>query len=529
LLFELGLRNLQLNRYQLMTFLSRTLPLLLGIFLLSVLVRLPQLNRPLSKHHEFCTAVALRVISIWSENGIDKYGFNPVMTYNNAADKNINNHANASGKMIDTEGNYYYVSHPPFAYYFPFFIFSFLHITPDVLPLQLLNMMLHLLSAMFVYFTVCLLSFNRARSYPHLASVVAFTVYLFLPPTLWFQGNVYMSDMLVHTLFVVGVYTTLKMIIRRKFYSVKYIFFYVVILFLMIYTSWLGLFFAFGVLVYSLLHVKNIRGFNVLIAATVVVSLVVLRIIIYQYSQINGAEAYLSELMNRYLLRGSLSDTKHGLLSFVFSYFTLFGRLIFNYVASYFPVYVFIALFGWVAISKSRLKIVFSENGYRFIWLSVLPVLLIHALFLNYSIQDFTVLYASLFFSVLLGILYDKIKKSGTYSIKQLNAAVVVFVLVCIGQFYLTNKPGDVSIYGSKYADAKKAGEAIAKEAQKEEVIFVIGKEPEPQEVWYAKRNMLWVKSEGEAMQIVSQRNLNKAVLFNYDEEGVQLLKRLPL
>lgn len=512
-----------------MTFLSRTLPLLLGIFLLSVLVRLPQLNRPLSKHHEFCTAVALRVISIWSENGIDKYGFNPVMTYNNAADKNINNHANASGKMIDTEGNYYYVSHPPFAYYFPFFIFSFLHITPDVLPLQLLNMMLHLLSAMFVYFTVCLLSFNRARSYPHLASVVAFTVYLFLPPTLWFQGNVYMSDMLVHTLFVVGVYTTLKMIIRRKFYSVKYIFFYVVILFLMIYTSWLGLFFAFGVLVYSLLHVKNIRGFNVLIAATVVVSLVVLRIIIYQYSQINGAEAYLSELMNRYLLRGSLSDTKHGLLSFVFSYFTLFGRLIFNYVASYFPVYVFIALFGWVAISKSRLKIVFSENGYRFIWLSVLPVLLIHALFLNYSIQDFTVLYASLFFSVLLGILYDKIKKSGTYSIKQLNAAVVVFVLVCIGQFYLTNKPGDVSIYGSKYADAKKAGEAIAKEAQKEEVIFVIGKEPEPQEVWYAKRNMLWVKSEGEAMQIVSQRNLNKAVLFNYDEEGVQLLKRLPL
>jgi len=98
-----------------MKFLSRTLPLLLGIFLLSVLVRLPQLNRPLSKHHEFCTAVALRVMTIWNENGIDKYGFNPVMTFNNLADKNINNHANASGKMVDAEGNCYYVSHQPLA------------------------------------------------------------------------------------------------------------------------------------------------------------------------------------------------------------------------------------------------------------------------------------------------------------------------------------------------------------------------------------------------------------------------------
>jgi len=511
-----------------MTFLSRTLPLLLGIFLLSVLVRLPQLNRPLSKHHEFCTAVALRVMSIWNENGIDKYGFNPVMTYSNAADKDINNHANASGKMVDAEGNYYYVSHPPFAYYFPFFVFSILHITPDVLPLQLLNMLLHLLSAMFVYFTVCLLSFNRARSYPHRASVVAFAVYLFLPPTLWFQGNVYMSDMAVHTLFVIGVYTTLKMIIRQKFYSVKYIFFYTLVLFLMIYTSWLGLFFAFGVLVYSLLHVKNIKGFNVLIATTIVVSLVALRTIIYQYSQINGAEAYLSELMNRYLLRGSLNDTKHGLFNFIFSYFTLFGRLLFNYVANYFPVYIFIMLFGWVAITRSKLKIVFSENGYRFMWLSILPVLLMHALFLNYSVQDFTVLYASLFFSVLLGILYDKIKKSGAYSIMQINAAVIVFMAVCIGQFYLTNKPGDTSIYGSKYADAKVAGETIAKEAQKDEVIFVMGKTPEPQEVWYAKRNMHWVQNEREAMQIAEKKNLSKAVLFRYDGSDIEVVGRLP-
>ena len=66
--------------------------------------------------------------------------------------------------MIDAAGNYYYVSHPPFAYYFPFFIFKILHVRPDVFPLQLLNLAFHFISGLFIYFIVCLLSFNRARS-----------------------------------------------------------------------------------------------------------------------------------------------------------------------------------------------------------------------------------------------------------------------------------------------------------------------------------------------------------------------------
>src|SRR5437868_2756280 len=107
-----------------MVFLKRTLPLLFGIFLLSVLVRLPQLNRTLSKHHEFCTALSLRIMQIWYDGGVQKFDFNPVMNFDNAADKFINNNANASGKMLDAEGNYYYVSHPPFAYYFPAFFFK---------------------------------------------------------------------------------------------------------------------------------------------------------------------------------------------------------------------------------------------------------------------------------------------------------------------------------------------------------------------------------------------------------------------
>ena len=506
----------QISLFCSMIFFRKTLPFLLFVFLLSVLVRLPELDRPLSKHHEFCTAVSLRVLQIWYDNGIEKYDFNPVMTYNSPADKFINNDANASGKMLDADGNYYYVSHPPFAYYFPYFIFKVIHVRPDILPLQLLNMAMGFLAAIFVYFTVCLLSFNRARSYLHFPSFVAYTVYLFLPATLWFQGNVYMSDMAVHLPFVIGVYIVLKMVLRRKFYVPKYILGYILILFIMIYTSWLGVFFAFGVLVYSLLHVRAISGFRVLIWSTIVVIFFTLRLITYQYSEINGMEAYIHEIINRYVLRGSVTQLHHGFLHFLFAYFILFKDIIYNYLVNYLAIYLLIAGFAWIAITKAKLKIVFSDNGYRFIWLSVLPVVLMHLVFMQYSSQDFTVLYASLFFSVLIGILYDKVKKSGVFAEKTINGSVLLTIGMLVAQFYLTNLPGSHSLKGTDYDLEMKMGEIVKKECPKDEVAFSDEK-PSPQTVFYAERNILLVQSQSEALDFLRKRKIKTGILFHFD------------
>ncbi len=497
-----------------MDFIKRTLPILFGIFLLSVAVRVPQLNRPLSKHHEFCTAISLRIMQIWYDNGIEKYNFNPVMTYNNDADKFINNHANQSGKMIDKEGNYYYVSHPPFAYYFPFFIFKLLHIRPDVLPIQIFNLFLHFISGLFVYFTVCLLSFSRARALPYRSAIVAFTIYIFLPATMWFQGNVYMSDMAVHTLFVIGVYTALKMIIRQKFYSPKYIFFYLLILALMIYTSWLGIFFAFGVLVYSLLHVRSIRGFRVLIWGTIIVTLMMLRVVMYQYSQINGMGAYVQEMLSRYLLRGSVAETEQGLFHFMFSYLWYIKTLLYNYLVNYAVVYLLIGLFLWIAASRSKLKIVFSENGYRFIWLSITPVVLLHVFLLNYSLQDFTTLYASLFFSVLLGILYDKVKKSGAIPIQKMRIGIAVVVLLMAIQYWIINF-GGILFLQTEWKDYRASGKVISDESHINEVVFITGRIAEPQEVFYAGRNIRYANSTEDALKFLRQRRMKSGVIFS--------------
>ena len=496
-----------------MIFFRKTFPVLLLVFGLSVLVRLPELNRPLSKHHEFCTAVSLRILQIWYDNGIEQYNFNPVMTYNNPADKFINNEANASGGMIDSAGNYYYVSHPPFAYYLPYVVFKLLHIRPDVLPLQILNMLIGFITALFVYFTVCLLSFNRARSYLHFPSFIAYSVYLFMPATLWFQGNVYMSDMLVHLPFVIGVYIVLKMILRQKFFVPKYIIGYILTLFVMIYTSWLGVFYAFGVLVYSLLHVRTIRGFRVLIWSTIAVTFFTLRLITYQYAEINGMEAYIHEVTNRYLIRGSIGHLHHGFLHFLLSYFILIKDILYNYLVNYLAIYLLIAGFIWISITRAKLKIVFSENGYRFLWLSVLPVILMHLVFMQYSSQDFTVLYASLFFSVLIGILYDKVKKSDVFSDKALNGLVLATIVLLIGQFYLTNLPGSMSIKGQKYAREKEKGEVIKTSIKNNEVAFS-NQITTPQIVFYAGRNIKFASSKEEALLFMKEHHLKKGIYY---------------
>ena len=86
--------------------------------------------------------------------------------------------------------------------------------------------------------------------------------------------------------------------------------------------------------------------------------------------------------------------------------------------------------FIYLTLSKAKLRIVFTKNGYRFLWLSTLPVVLLHVFLLNYSGHDFVSLYGSLFLSVLIAILFDKLKKSQTLSSFQLRLGIAFVIFI---------------------------------------------------------------------------------------------------
>jgi hypothetical protein len=494
---------------------------LILVFLLSVIIRYPNINRPLSKHHEFVTAIPLRVLQIWEKEGAIKFHFNPVMNYSGEANKNINNNASTTGTMLDQEGNYYYVSHPQFAYIFPYLVFQVFHIKANVLSLEIFHLVINFFSAAFIYLIICLLAIQKPFKKLFIPGLVGFIVYVFSPGILWFQANTYMSDMVVQLPFILAVYTMLKLLMRKRFYSTKYLFFYALFLFLMIYTSWLGLFFAMAVFVYSILKLRYQKVFIPLIFITIGVSFFTLILIFKQYSLINGSEAYVIQMLDRFAERGSLGGETF--LEFVLKKSLGLKSLLYNYITSFLPIFLLLVVFVWLSISKEKLGFVFTKHGIRFVWLSTLPVVFLHFVLLNYSGHDFVSMYGALFLSVVVGILYDKLKRKKVLSNYLLNGGIVFTVILSIGMYYYINRPGEYSCKGDTYATSKNIGEFIKENALDNEIVYLTGNVIlDPQLIVYAERNILRI-SEEEIEKVLIE---NEGVCFIVEKDLTVLVKR---
>jgi hypothetical protein len=492
-------------------FYKKTLPLLLLTFLLSVAVRMPNINRPLAHHHEFCTAVTMTILENWWDGGIKNYGFNPVMTWQNNTDKFINNNACTSGKMLDKKGNFYYVSHPPLAYYIPYSIFCIIGQRPTVLGLQIMNLFCHFLSAFFVYLIVGLLCIKRGRSRIFYPAFIAYCVYLFNPATLWFQSNVYMSDMLVMLFFIIMTYITLKMIMREKFNVPKYLFWYAVVLAMMCYTSWLGFIFAAVVMFYSAWKLQFVGGFKSLIFTTILVTLGVLTLIVFQYSRINGIDAYLSEMITRYSIRGTVPVGRSGFFANVGGVLINTKTILLNYIYHYNLIYLWLIGIFFFVMSKRKTNFIFTRNGYRFIILSSFPILIMHIVFLEYSHQDFTVLYASLGLSVIVGVLFHKILFTRRVRPRWINISIITMCCLMVVEYWIMNS----SLVRQKEETSINYSLLKVASKNKDLVLFIEKKKLDVIQTYYLKRNVMTVQRKEMAISYLRLHHYNEGIITN--------------
>jgi len=95
--------------------------ILVVLFVLSVALRTPHLNRPLSDSHEWVTATSMISIENLIDQGAWKHHFCILMTYPREADKWVDN---LGFHMLGTNGQGYYTSFPPFSIIFAFFFLS---------------------------------------------------------------------------------------------------------------------------------------------------------------------------------------------------------------------------------------------------------------------------------------------------------------------------------------------------------------------------------------------------------------------
>ncbi len=474
--------------------------ILLAAFALSVLVRLPHLDRPLSGHHEFCTALVLIVLHNWWTHGFCALHGGPADSFLAPADR--------FPPIIDgpgiQEGVHYYFSHPPFAYDLPYALFRIAGVPPSAMGLQLLNILFHLVSAWCLWRIVRVLAKGPDGER---AGTIAAVLYLFMPAPLWFHGNAYMSDMFVQNFWLLHLAVAVPVFVRddapRPIQQAGMAGW----LFVTVYTSWLGVW--AGMVVVAMAVQRYIaRRDRSWIPTAVWCSIAVigaLGVTLWRYAQVVPATDVLTYLAGRLEVRDAAA-LPLGLGA------TL-RQVLVNYRTGFLPVLLLIVAVVGVLRWKGVRPVADRRSIRVLLLLAGVPVLLDHAVLLEYAIHDFTALKAGPLLCALAGMGLAALSSGW-----QRNATV----LACVaGMLYFHRTNPAPSLDPERYAWEQRTGLAIRNEARPDEPVFILGPGLEPQVWWYAGRTIFRVDDIEQVRAHLRSAGLAEGVVFMRQGDGL--------
>jgi hypothetical protein len=455
-------------------------------FAVSVGVRAPLLDRPLSAHHEYCTALVLIILHNWQVDGFMHHHGAPAITFSGPADLIPPGYTDAPALH---DGVLYYLSHPPLAYDLPHLLFTLTGTSPNALGLQLFNLFFHLLTAIALYLIVReLLASASASNAPLFAALL----YLFMPAPLWFHSNVYMSDMFVQNAWVWHMLGVLRMY-RLGSPGWRWPLLAGATLFITTSISWPGVWAGmvlFGVALFRWWRLRDRQELRVMLMAVIGVGLA-LGYTAWRWLQVVDADVLMAYLSGRYADRGTVLDG---------GAWSSLKELLTGYRTGYLPV-ILVAL--GLALSRWRSVKDTSLRWPVFLMLAAGPVLLDHILLLQYAGHDFAALKGGVLLCALAGI---------CLAVLRAKWAVSGLVLTCVAgvlYFYRTNSPSNADL-----SYQKRTGEALSAIAGSGEVVFTLGFTADPQMQWYAKRTLLRVDSMAQARTLLRAQGTTRGVVF---------------
>lgn len=499
---------------------------LVSCFALSVLIRAPKLNQPLGRpHYETVTARILRTMQIIHHDGSLRYLFLPISTFGNKGDKNIVNQF----LYKDEAGNYYNVSYPPFGHIMPLLVFYALGVSPDVLPLQIFNLVLHFFTALFVYLIVTLITPGQAKGRVNIPALLAFLIYVFAPGCLWFHSNVYTRDILVQPFFVIAIFLTLK-ILRAPVTNPIRLALLGLVTFLMVYTEWLGLLYAAAFGFYALFRFKSAQP-RLAFIVICIASTAALALTLFHYSQIDGLDNIIRYYVHKYFFRsGFTANSSKGL-----SYFNMlsYKTVVRHYLMSFLPILLFLLVvlvmfFAAYRRPFTRASLQMNQRAFLCFYFCLMPVILHHALLFNQTAEhEFALLKTGVFIAVFSGFIYYKLSMSlftdPNDENRQLKRHFVhllftLVILLSVAQYAYHNR--------KDYLSYKTIGEEIAQTAKTDEVVFIsTGRKSTGRKYWirpslifYAQRNIARWQSEAAARDLLQQNDCERGIVFHLDD-----------
>ncbi len=473
----------------------RDLLLLLLAFVLSVAVRWPHVDRPLSMHHEYCTATALIILQNWYTDGFMAHHGVPAITFTGPADRYPEGWLDAPAVR---DGVIHYLSHPPLAYDLPYLLFSITGTAPSAWGLQLLNILFHLVAAVALYLAVRVVVQGWAPLFAAL-------LYLFMPATLWFHGNAYMSDMFVQNFWMLHIAVAMHLFTIPRMPGRRLLFLFGFTLFLAVYTSWLG---VFAGVVSFWISAWRARKWPGMYAAMLIAILAVgaaLLLTAVRYLSLIDAQELWDYYLTRWAVRGSANIIPEA--------GTYLGQLAMNYRTGFLPVIaLLVVLAGWHLLRRER-PWPGGPAAMLLIALAALPVLLDHLFLLRYAHHDFAALKGGVLLCAMAGIMLGRLPIKGAW------VTVVLTLALGAGYFHRIN-PMDLS--EASYSRQRDLGLTMRDEVAPQETVLCLGFTPDPQMLWYAERTLFRIDSLEEGRAFLRAQGTAVGVVFEWDAEGAR-------
>ncbi len=466
---------------------------LLIAFGVSLLVRSPHIGRPLSAHHEFCTALTLIFLENWKDGGFQEHKGAPSLNFKGAADRYIHP---LSYEFATRNGALYYLSFPPFAYYVPHLVFSVFGIDPAPLPMTWFSLMCHALTVIFLVLAI-------ARVMGGSVATIAGLLYLFMPASAWFHGTFYMSDSFVQLMWAIHLHAAVICFTDRR--GVRQLAYFGVSLAFLVYTYWLGVFVATvhaGIAAVLSIRRRD-RSFWAMVPVATMATVIPIAITVWQYSAVIGLEGVMDYWWYRFQDRATMQFWTGGPMY----HLRILGH---NYVLSWLPLLFFLpvaALLIWLFRRRIR-----PYTDPVLLSMLLFPVLIDHAVFLKHAGHDFGALKAGFLLCAVSAWCVDRLGEL-LWKPQIARAAITICLsLIGIWLYFRINPVADgVKV---RYDRQMSWGHQIARTVTDQEIAFAMGWVPEPQEQWYARRNIKPVKTESEALDLLEQRGFRRGVIF---------------
>jgi hypothetical protein len=498
-----------------------------GALVVSCLLRLPLLERPLGASHEWLAAHTLNTHVLWRQVGLPASHYSLILSHPTSADR-----AASSDQLRDAAGDSYFVSFPPLAFLVAHGYFQATGLAPTPAALRALGIVVHLVAGLLFYFLARRLIPGREDAVVTPA-LIAFLVYLFTPLATWVFSNNFFPVTLVQPFWLAAILSLLVYLDTGSVWSLGA---FAATSFAACYTEWTADLFLVVALVWAGPRVRAARPWRAIACASAGVLVSANLLLVWQNARIAGLSAYAFALWSKFADRsGMLTSNSEGLDLYSVGAYVAVAK---NYVRGFGPVLLLVvALLAIVFVTRVPVRTRGGSSGDRLRLALVLlgvPVVLDHVLLFNHlAAHDYTLLKDVAFVSLLVGALVSAIEThwaswpAGPSVRSRLHAVCLAAAALCLPVFML-------EYYRAPAAwNAMRLGLSLRDVARPGDALIVLGSRfavEDPIVTYYAGRNFRVFDRRSDVLDWLRSHRPARAALIETDSTwGVSTYRSLSM